>query len=239
MVEQERSQSQEAGKAGEARPEESPAQEQPQQPAPAGNGQSTAGQAAGGPATSGPAAAGEPSADRTGEGAAPDPVAELKLALAATQEKTLRLQAEFDNYRKRSHKEQHEVLKYAQLPLLRDLAGVMDNLERAIGHARDSQQSEVRTLAQGLDMVVKQLDGVFERFAMQRIAAQGQPFDPRKHEAMKVVETDGVPENRVLEEFQPGYSLHDRVVRPTMVAVSRKPPAAEAAPEGAPPAGET
>ena len=150
----------------------------------------------------------------------------------------LRLQAEFDNYRKRSHKEQQDVLKYAQLPLLRDLTGVMDNLERAIGHARDSQQGDVRTLAQGLDLVVKQLGDVFERFGMIRIAAKDQPFDPRKHEAMKVVETDSVPENLVLEEFQPGYALHGRVVRPAMVAVSRKLPPLEAAAEGAPRAGK-
>ena len=221
---------------GAGRPEEAQGNQQAQgagQEARPEGGQNAADQTAPEVAASEQAGAGESA------GPAADPMAELKQSLAAVQEKTLRLQAEFDNYRKRSHKEQQEVLKFAQLPLLRDLAGVMDNLKRAISHARDSQQGEVRTLAQGLDMVVKQLGDVFERFGMIRIAAKDEPFDPRKHEAMKVVETDSVPENRVLEEFQPGYSLHDRVVRPAMVAVSRKPPAAEAAAESAPPAGKT
>ena len=221
---------------GVGRPEEARGNQQAQgagQEGPPDGNQQAANQSAAGPAASGQPGAGE------SPGPATDPLAELKESLAAAQEKTLRLQAEFDNYRKRSHKEQQDVLKYAQLPLLRDLTGVMDNLERAIGHARDSQQGDVRTLAQGLDLVVKQLGDVFERFGMIRIAAKDQPFDPRKHEAMKVVETDSVPENLVLEEFQPGYALHERVVRPAMVAVSRKPPPVEAAAEGAPGAGKT
>jgi molecular chaperone GrpE len=211
MVEEERTQNQQPAKPEERRTLEASGNEHAQASSPGtnagGNGETASGQTGAG-----------------GNQAPPtDPLAEAQQALAAAQEKTLRLQAEFDNYRKRSHKEQQEWMKYAQLPLLRDLTGVMDNLERAIGHARESQQSEVQALAQGLDLVVKQLGDVFERFGMMRIAAKDQPFDPRKHEAMKVVETDSVPDNVVTEELQTGYTLHERTVRPSMVAVSRKP----------------
>jgi molecular chaperone GrpE len=201
----------------EGKPTEGTSQEAQAEPAaPPGNGQASAAGVEAPPA--GAEAALQPPP-------APDPLAEARKALADSQDKHLRLQAEFDNYKKRIHKEQQEAQRYVHLPLLRDLTGVMDNLERAIEHARNSSQGDVKALTQGLDMVVKQLGGVFDRFGLTRIAAKGQPFDPRRHEAMKVVEADGVPEGTVTEELQAGYALHERIVRPAMVAVSRKPQA--------------
>jgi molecular chaperone GrpE len=141
-------------------------------------------------------------------------------------DRLLRLQAEFENYKRRMHKERSETLKYAQLPLLRDLTGVVDDLERAIAHARGPSDSDRQALVEGLKLVTKQMGDVFERYGMTRIAAKGQPFDPRLHEAMKVVETDEFPENTVIEEFRTGYALHERIVRPSMVSVSKKPHAA-------------
>ena len=138
----------------------------------------------------------------------------------------LRLQAEFENFKKRMHKEQSEMLKYAQLPLLRDLTGVMDNLERAIGHAKESDNPDQGAFVSGLEMVTKQINDIFERYGMLRIQAAGEEFDPTRHEAMNVVETDEVPDNNVLHEIQTGYSLHERIVRPAMVTVAKKPPVA-------------
>ncbi|MDH4121198.1 MAG: nucleotide exchange factor GrpE [Deltaproteobacteria bacterium] len=169
---------------------------------------------------------------------APTPSAETELRMAKAQaaenyDKYLRMQAEFDNYKKRTQKEQSELLKYAKLPLLKDLTGVLDNLERAVDHARKSADPspELASMRQGMDMVIKELNDIFTRNGMTRIEAKGKPFDPALHEAMALVETDQHPEHAVVEEFRPGFQLHDRVVRPAMVTVAR-PPA------GKPPAGE-
>ena len=88
-------------------------------------------------------------------------------------------------------------------------------------HARNNAEQEVAPLLSGIEMVAKQLGETFERHGLQRIEAKGKPFDPNMHEAMSVVETDDVPENQVMDEFQPGYALHNRVVRPAMVTVSK------------------
>jgi molecular chaperone GrpE len=118
-------------------------------------------------------------------------------------------------------REQAEQLKFAQLPLLRDLTAVMDNLERALEHGR-GEQVDLAAVVAGVDLVAKQMAETFERFGMARFPAASQPFDPARHQAVSVVETNEVPENRVIEEFRPGYVLHDRVVRPAMVSVSKK-----------------
>lgn len=186
------------------------------------------------PADAGPAAptaetAQAAEAGEAAEAAAPEePSAEAQLAAAEQEaaehlDKYMRLQAEFENYKRRMHKEQIEVQKYAQLPLLRDLTGVMDNLERAVEHSNHSENPDHQVFTQGLEMVIKQIDDIFERFGMYPIAAKGEPFDPTKHEAMNLVETVAFPENTVIEELQTGYSLHDRIVRPSMVTVSKKP----------------
>jgi molecular chaperone GrpE len=146
----------------------------------------------------------------------------VRAQLAERQDSQLRLQAEFENYKKRIMKEQSDQLKYAQLPLLKDLTQAMDNLERALGHIRSQGSAEAKGLAGGIEMVAKQMADTFERYGLTRVKTQGVPFDPTRHEAVSVVETDQVPENHVLQEFQAGYVLHDRVVRPAMVSVSKK-----------------
>ena len=146
---------------------------------------------------------------------------QAKLQAEEIYDKFMRAQAELENFKKRSQKEQTESRKYSQVPLLRDLIGIMDNLQRAVDHARNTAGEEVAPLLSGIEMVAKQLGETFERHGMERIEAKGKPFDPNLHEAMSVVETDAVPENQVMEEFQPGYLLHDRVVRPAMVTVSQ------------------
>jgi molecular chaperone GrpE len=147
---------------------------------------------------------------------------QVKAELAERFDAFLRLQAEFENFKKRMYKEQGEQLKYAQLPLLRDLTQAMDNLDRALTHIRSQGSQEAQGLAGGLDLVAKQIRDTFEKFGMVRVKTEGAPFDPTRHEAVSVVETDQVPENHVLQEFQAGYLLHDRVVRPAMVSVSKR-----------------
>lgn len=150
--------------------------------------------------------------------------------LAEQHDKFLRLNAEFDNYKKRIGKEHEDRLRYASLPLMKDLAGVIDNLSRALEHAAGDQQDDGDGLRAGIEMVLKQILDTAGRHGMEAIKAKGEAFDPTVHEAMAIVETDEVAEDRVVEEFQTGYRLHDRVIRPAMVSVSKRP--AETPPEG-------
>ena len=152
-----------------------------------------------------------------------DELEQAKTRAAENWDKFVRLQAEFENFKKRMHKEQSESLKYAQLPVLREVIGIMDNFERAVEHARNNPTPELEGIISGIDMVIQQMGNAFEKFGMTRIKSLGEAFDPTCHEAMSIKETDEVPENQVVEEFQPGYTLHDRVVRPAMVVVSKKP----------------
>ncbi len=171
----------------------------------------------------------EPGAREAAEGpeAAAARAEQAEAQLAALHDKYLRLQAEFENYKKRIHKEHAEALKYAQTPLLRDLIGIMDNLERALEHADQEPGDNAEAMRSGIEMVVRQLQGTFDKFGLERISAEGQPFDPTRHEAMTVVKTDAVPEDHVYQEFQPGYVLHERVVRPAMVSVAKPARSAE------------
>ena len=149
-------------------------------------------------------------------------VEQARAQAAENYEKFLRLHAEFENFKKRMHKDQAEAMKYAHLPLLRDLTTVMDNLERAVEHARKNSGTDLEGLVAGIELVIKQATDTFERFGMKRITAKGEAFDPTRHEAMAVVETTDAPENQVVEEVQAGYMLHDRVVRPAMVTVAKR-----------------
>jgi molecular chaperone GrpE len=180
------------------------------------------GNGAGGNGTRGqeaPADAGAPLGEADGLRAELDAV---KAQLAERFDTHLRLQAEFENFKKRMHKEQAEQLKYAQLPLLKELTQAMDNLERALAHIREKGGAEAQSLAGGIELVAKQMGDTFERFGMVRMNTQGAAFDPTRHQAVSTVETDQVPEQRVVQEFQAGYVLHDRVVRPAMVSVAKK-----------------
>ena len=152
-----------------------------------------------------------------------DEVTRLKNALELLNDNHLRLQAEFDNVKKRMAKQHAESLRYALTPILTDLLGTMDNLERALEHARKEEGDAQNSMVEGLVMVQKHLEGIFEKFGLVRIEAVGQPFDPNLHEAMNVVETDEVEENQVIDVYQGGFQLHERVLRPAMVSVAKKP----------------
>lgn len=154
---------------------------------------------------------------------------EARQLAADNYDKYLRIQAEIENYKKRVQKERMEEGRYAHLPVMRDLMGILDNLKRAMAHAHNDSGGGVDGIIAGVEMVAKQLDDIFERHGMKRIKSVGEQFDPNMHEAMGLVESDEVPENQVMEEFEAGYFLHDRVVKPAMVTVSKKPAQADPA----------
>lgn len=155
-------------------------------------------------------------------------IGELELAneqaqsqLAECQDRLLRLQADFDNFRRRTLKEREEAVQYGHQNLVKDLLYTVDNLERALEHARKSGREDLDALLQGIDLVHRELAGVLAKHGVTEIEAQGLAFDPSVHEALAQVDDDGVPPNTVVQVFQKGYRLRDRMLRPAQVVVSR------------------
>lgn len=134
----------------------------------------------------------------------------------------LRERAELENFKKRIQRDHAESLRYAAAHLARDLAGVLDNLERAIAHA--DQGSHDQPVVEGVRLVLRDALDVLAKHGITRIEATGEPFDPTRHEAVTSVHAPDSEPNRVVQQFLPGYALHDRIVRPAKVGVSTKPP---------------
>ena len=130
----------------------------------------------------------------------------------------LRVAAELDNFRKRKEREIGDLRKYANQSLLKELLAVVDNLERALESGRASGQPEA--LAEGVEMTLKELLKIFQRFGVTPIEALEQPFDPNHHEAVMQEPSDAYPTNTVIRELQKGYLLRERLLRPAMVVVS-------------------
>lgn len=164
-------------------------------------------------------------ADATTRTGSPTEIEADAVAMAAmadevrqANERVLRAQAELENFRKRMRRDLDEQLRYASLPLLRDLLPVVDNLERAL-EAAGSQQN-LQGMLEGVKMVVNQLVGVFQQHHCRRIEAAGLPFDPNLHEAIAQEASTTVSAGHVTRVTQMGYQLHDRVIRPSQVMVS-------------------
>ena len=147
-------------------------------------------------------------------------VDELEKELAQAEDRYLRAAAELRNYRRRAIEEQAQRLQYAHEQLIAALLPVLDHMQLALQSARDETQSPEEILA-GVDMIHRQLVEVLKQFGLTRLAAVGEQFDPQVHEAIerRRVEDDAVAEGEIIEEFRPGYRVHDRLVRPAEVCV--------------------
>ncbi|GAB6166287.1 nucleotide exchange factor GrpE [Thermostilla marina] len=147
----------------------------------------------------------------------------LRAQLAEANERAMRWQAELENYRKRVTRQAQEERKYAGMDLFRDLLPIVDNLKRAVDSAE--QNHDIEALLSGLKMVLKQIEDTFCKHHCVRIEAEGSPFDPNLHEAISRQPSNDHPPNTVVYVTQEGYTLHDRVVRPSQVIVSFQPEA--------------
>lgn len=136
------------------------------------------------------------------------------------KEKVLRLAAEFENFKKRKQREIDEFKKFANETIFRQLLSVVDNLERAIGSATDAV--EETNLLEGVKLTHKEILKLFESFSVKLVEAENQPFDPNFHQAVTHEQNNDVPDNTVTNVLQKGYMLHDRLLRPAMVIVSKK-----------------
>jgi molecular chaperone GrpE len=146
---------------------------------------------------------------------------ELNRTIEELNNKYLRLYAEFDNYRKRVNREREDLLKYGNESLLSELLPAIDHLELALKHATAEINSG---LVQGVEMTLKELYRTLEKFGLTRIKAEGECFDPSVHHAMVQVERVDMDEKMVAEEMRAGYRYRDKVLRPSLVAVTAKPP---------------
>lgn len=140
-------------------------------------------------------------------------------------DKYLRAYAEFENYKKRIVKDQSEFLKFANERLIKELLPAIDNLERAVEHAKGNSQKEeeaIKGLIAGVELILKQFKDVLGNLGVKEVKSVGEPFDPTKHEAVNHIETDEYEDNIIINEFQKGYLLNSRLLRPALVSVAKK-----------------
>ena len=146
-------------------------------------------------------------------------IASLEAELEAEKDRFMRLSAEFDNYRKRKQREIDEFRKFANETVFKQFLSVVDNLERAIISAENNK--DIESLLKGVKLTHKEILKVFQDFNVKPVKAENQSFDPNFHQAVTQKETDEVPENTITDVLQTGYLLHDRLIRPAMVVVSK------------------
>ena len=153
-----------------------------------------------------------------------DPIAnelEAKTAeVLALNDKYLRLAAEFENFKRRAQRDQHDAIRFANEKLLKDLLPIIDNLERAIQCG--SEQNTSDGLLEGVELTQKQFLETLAKLEVKQISSVGEVFDPTRHQAVAQVESETAEPNTVVEEFQKGYFLHERILRPAMVTVAKE-----------------
>ncbi len=145
---------------------------------------------------------------------------ELQAQLDELNQRYIRLVADFDNYRRRTTQEKSELADYTLANMFTRLLPVVDNFERALAAAELNEQ--IKGYLKGMEMVYTQFLECLNKEGLATIQAVGEPFDPKKHEAIMTVPTDEVEEDTVIEELQKGYTFKDKVIRPTMCKVSAK-----------------
>ncbi|HEY6303768.1 MAG TPA: nucleotide exchange factor GrpE [Terriglobales bacterium] len=140
----------------------------------------------------------------------------LKAEREALLDRLARLQAEFDNARKRAVREQQEFREFASVEVIKNFLPILDSFERAL--KADADSTDFRN---GVELIYRQFQDALQKIGVQPIVAVGQPFDPRVHEAIEMVDSTEVPDHHVLDELQRGYKYKERLLRPAMVRVAR------------------
>lgn len=151
---------------------------------------------------------------------------QLRAAEARAEEnydRLLRITAEFENYRKRVEREMNDFRKFANESLIKDILPIVDNLERALEIPYGNNENAFNGMLEGVQMTLKGLLERLEKFGVVPIDSLDRPFDPNFHQAVMQEESEGHPDNTVSQELQKGYMMNDRLLRPAMVVVSKKP----------------
>ncbi len=148
-------------------------------------------------------------------------LADAEAATARAKDDLLRVQAEMQNLRRRTEQDVEKAHKYGQERFSTELLSVLDNLERALAAASDSEDESVKAIHEGVDLTLKSFIDCFNKFNIEAVDPLGEPFDPDLHQAMSIQENADVEPNTVIAVMQKGYTLHGRVIRPAMVMVSK------------------
>ena len=150
-----------------------------------------------------------------------DRVAELEKEVEELRSKALYAAAEAQNVRRRLEADKQQASMYAATGFARDMLSVSDHLDRALSHVPEgAREGDLKSFVEGIEATLRELDAVFARNGVERIAAKGLPLDPNKHQAMIEIASDEEP-GTVIEEMQPGYTLKDRLLRPALVGVAK------------------
>ncbi|HEY2739870.1 MAG TPA: nucleotide exchange factor GrpE [Thermoanaerobaculia bacterium] len=163
----------------------------------------------------GPATAADTVSDKIAE----DEVGKLRREIADLRDRSMRTLADFDNFRKRSERERQDLKKYAQVEIIREYLGIIDNLDLALS-AAGTASGTADDLKRGVEMIHRQMLDLLKRNGVKEISALGQPFDPTMHEAVSREEDPAVQAPTVTGEMRRGYFIYDRLLRPAMVKVS-------------------
>ena len=150
-----------------------------------------------------------------------DPVGKLRREADEARDEYLRLYAEFDNYKKRTARDKAELAKYANESIVNEFLTSVDNLEVALKHADEEETN--KAFLDGVKMTLRELYRAFEKFGVTPIKAEGEPFDPEFHHAVAHLERDDMDENMVVVDLRKGFMYNDKVLRASMVSVSKKP----------------
>jgi molecular chaperone GrpE len=153
-------------------------------------------------------------------------VESLKNEAAETHDRLLRLAAEFENYKKRSAREMNDFRKFANENFVKAMLPVVDNLDRAIESSSNDNHAN-SSVVEGVNMTLREILKVFEQYGIKPFESLGKTFDPSLHQAVMQEDDEAYPENTVSKELQKGYMIHDRLLRPAMVVVSKKKTAPE------------
>jgi molecular chaperone GrpE len=166
-----------------------------------------------------------------------DVIAALRAEAAELKDRLLRAHAEVENIRKRSEREKEETTKYAVTRFARDIVNVGDNFQRAIDAVpagAAEQDAALKSFLEGVTMTERELLNVLERYGIKRVQPINEPFNPHLHQAVMEIQRTDVPAGTVVQVFQAGFTIEDRVLRPAMVAVAKGGPKAPQAPDGSP-----
>ena len=152
-------------------------------------------------------------------------IAELEKKLEEANAATLYAQAEMQNVRRRAEKEAKDARAYAVTQFARDVLSVADNLTRALGAIPDDMRGDEKSkgLVTGLEATGRELETVFTRHGIAKISAMGEPLDPNRHQAMMEVPSNDAEPGTIVQEIQTGYMINDRLLRPALVGVAKKP----------------
>ena len=159
-----------------------------------------------------------PIAGKAADESAASETEKLRAERDALLDRLARLQAEFDNARKRGVREQQEFREFAAADVIKNFLPILDSFERALKAGGDSNSNDFRN---GIELIYRQFQDALQKIGVQPIVSVGQAFDPRVHEAVEMVDTTEVPDHHVLDELQRGYKYKERLLRPAMVRVAR------------------